>query len=115
MTPALKAGLIKGMAHITGGGITENLPRVLPEICTASVDRRSWTVPPLFRFLQTRGDVSDEEMYRSFNMGIGLVLVCAAGQAERVQHLLREAGQPATHMIGRIEPGERRVVYRDER
>src|SRR5262249_39795563 len=72
MRPLLSENLIKGMAHITGGGITENLPRTLPHACGARVDRSAWAVPPLFSLLQTRGAISTDEMFRTFNMGIGL-------------------------------------------
>ncbi len=75
--PLLDRGWIKGMAHITGGGLTENLPRVMPEGRSPRVDRQSWTVPPLFTWLQRGGRVSDDEMFRAFNMGVGMVLVCA--------------------------------------
>ena len=67
--PLLERGHVKGLAHITGGGITENLPRILPEGCAAEIDRRAWTVPPIFRFIQERGAVGRDEMYRTFNMG----------------------------------------------
>jgi phosphoribosylformylglycinamidine cyclo-ligase len=77
VTPLLAQGWIKGMAHITGGGITENLPRTLPEGRGFSLDRQSWTVPPLFRWLQAAGGIEDDEMFRAFNMGVGLVLVCS--------------------------------------
>ena len=76
--PALDRGWIKGMAHITGGGIVENLPRTLPPGRSFSLDRRSWTVPPIFRWLQRAGEIDEAEMMRTFNMGVGLILVCAA-------------------------------------
>src|SRR5690349_21912759 len=79
--PFLRESLIKGMAHITGGGITDNLPRVLPSGCEARVRLGSWAVPPLFRWLQEAGKVPVEDMLRTFNMGIGLILVVAAGDA----------------------------------
>jgi len=79
--PLLDRGWIKGMAHITGGGITENLPRTLPDGCTFSLDRGSWTVPPVFSWLQRAGGVDEDEMFRAFNMGVGLVLVCAPDHA----------------------------------
>src|SRR5437773_1298058 len=81
--PLLGAGLIKGMAHITGGGITENLPRTLPAGCAADVDRRSWSVPPIFAFLGTRGDIAEDEMLRAFNMGVGLIAVVEASSSDR--------------------------------
>jgi phosphoribosylformylglycinamidine cyclo-ligase len=79
--PLLGRGWIKGMAHITGGGITENLPRVLPDGCTFSLDRQSWTIPPLFAWLQRAGELDDAEMFRAFNMGVGLIMVCAPEHA----------------------------------
>ena len=76
IAPLLGDGVIKGMAHITGGGITENLPRVLPDGLGFSIDRNSWTVPPIFAWLQRAGGVADAEMFRAFNMGVGLIVVC---------------------------------------
>ncbi len=95
MAPLLPGGRIKGMAHITGGGITENLPRVLPEGLGFSLDRRSWTVPPLFTWLQDAGRVPDAEMFRAFNMGAGMVLVCSPADADGVIDDLRRAGESA--------------------
>jgi len=93
--PLLAAGAIKGMAHITGGGITENLPRTLPEGRTFSLDRRSWTIPPLFAWLQRAGAIADAEMFRAFNMGVGLILVCAEDRARHALASLTAAGERA--------------------
>jgi phosphoribosylformylglycinamidine cyclo-ligase len=82
--PLLAAGLVRGMAHITGGGVTENLPRTLPEGCGAVIDRSAWRVPAIFTVIQQRGRVHIDEMFRAFNMGIGLVLVCAAGSRDEI-------------------------------
>jgi phosphoribosylformylglycinamidine cyclo-ligase len=109
--PLLKAGLVKGMAHITGGGITENLPRVLPEGCAAVVDPRSWTPLPIFRVLQDRGSIATDEMFRAFNMGIGLILVCAPGDVDRALGLIRGAGETSPSIIGHIISGDRVVHY----
>jgi len=79
--PLLDRGWIKGMAHITGGGITENLPRVLPDGLGFSLDRQSWQVPPIFTWLQAAGQLDDAEMFRAFNMGVGLIMVCAPEHA----------------------------------
>ena len=106
--PLLGERVIKGMAHITGGGITENLPRVLPEGLQARVDPGAWSVPTLFTWLQEKGGVSDEDMRRSFNMGVGLILVCAPGDTDRLTHALAAEGPMR---IGRIEPGTAGVVY----
>src|SRR6185503_5862094 len=82
--PLLARDQVKGMAHITGGGITENLPRILPDGCAAEIDLRSWQVPPIFEVLQRRGGIATDEMFRAFNMGVGLVIACAARDAQRV-------------------------------
>ena len=109
--PALASGLVKGMAHITGGGLTENLPRILPEGTGVSIDRMAWVVPPIFRFLAEKGRVPEADMYRTFNMGIGLVLVCAAADAPVVLDQLRDAGEPNTRVIGRVVEGDGPVQY----
>lgn len=93
--PLLDGGRIKGMAHITGGGITENLPRVLPDGLGYSLDRDSWTVPPIFAWLQRAGRVPDAEMMRAFNMGVGMIVVCAAADADGVLAALRASGERA--------------------
>jgi phosphoribosylformylglycinamidine cyclo-ligase len=93
--PLLDRGVVKGMAHITGGGITENLPRTLPEGRSFELDRASWTVPPLFTWLQAAGRIADAEMFRAFNMGVGLILVCAPDQSDTALTLLRGSGESA--------------------
>jgi phosphoribosylformylglycinamidine cyclo-ligase len=93
---------IKGMAHITGGGITDNLPRVLPPGTEAVIRLGSWTVPPLFQWLERSGAVPREDMLRTFNMGVGLILAVAADDADEVIGALRAAGEPAARVIGRI-------------
>ena len=108
--PLLEAGLVKAMAHVTGGGITENLPRSLPASCDALVDRRSWAVPPLFTLVQQLGSIADAEMLRAFNMGVGLVLTCGATELGRVLELLHASGEPAFAM-GRVEAGRGIVRY----
>jgi len=100
--PLVTRDLVKGMAHVTGGGITENLPRVLPPGTSAQIDRGSWTVPPIFRFLQDRGAIPTDEMFRTFNMGIGLIVVCSAPRVEDVLATLHQTGEPAV-VIGRVE------------
>ena len=104
---------IKGVAHITGGGLTENLPRVLPEGCVAQLKRSAWPVPPLFALLARLGKVEADEMYRVFNMGIGLVLVVPAGQADTVIRRAGELGDRG-YVIGEIvagPAGEKHVAY----
>jgi phosphoribosylformylglycinamidine cyclo-ligase len=89
----LEEGLLSGLAHITGGGLTDNLPRILPAGCAARIERDAWEVPPLFRFLARSGRVGDDEMFRTFNMGIGMVAVCAPDRAEELVERLRAAGE----------------------
>jgi phosphoribosylformylglycinamidine cyclo-ligase len=108
--PLLERDLVKGLAHITGGGITENLPRTLPEGCAAEIDLRSWRVPRLFRVLQERGGIATDEMFRAFNMGVGLVVVCAAGDADRVIDLASRSGDEAFR-LGSVVAGDRTVRY----
>ena len=87
------------MAHITGGGFPDNLPRVLPDGVGVTLDRAAWTVPPIFRLIQQRGQVSDDEMYRVFNMGVGMVVIVAP---EDVDAAL--AAVPEAIVIGETEP-----------
>jgi phosphoribosylformylglycinamidine cyclo-ligase len=101
---------IKGLAHITGGGITDNLPRILPQGVAARIDRRSWPVPPVFSFLQRAGDVPLDDMYRTFNMGVGLIMACAPEAEQEVTETLRAAGE-ICWPIGEIVAGNRTVEY----
>lgn len=100
---------VLGMAHITGGGFQDNIPRMLPEGLDAVIDCNAWEVPPLFRFLQEQGSVETEEMYHVFNMGIGMVLAINPQDKEEACSLLAAHGTPAVD-IGRVESG-RRVVH----
>ena len=112
MRPLLDASLVKGMAHVTGGGITENLPRIFPEGCSAEIDRASWEVPPLFRFIAERGGIADAEMLRAFNMGIGLIVACAASDKDAVLAGLAESGEVGAAVVGRVVAGDGSVRYR---
>jgi phosphoribosylformylglycinamidine cyclo-ligase len=94
------AGMIHGLAHITGGGLIDNLPRVLPKTCDAVIETNSWRVPPIFDFLERRGKVDPTEMYQVFNMGIGMVAIVSAKDAKHA------AGQLKAKQIGRIERGK---------
>jgi phosphoribosylformylglycinamidine cyclo-ligase len=100
---------VHALAHITGGGLPENLPRVLPEGLMATVDRASWRRPAVFDWLQSEGGIADAELYRTFNCGLGMALVLPAAVAETAIALLAEHGEHAW-IAGRIEAGERRVV-----
>ncbi|HET9800947.1 MAG TPA: phosphoribosylformylglycinamidine cyclo-ligase [Chthoniobacterales bacterium] len=93
------AGMIKGLAHITGGGLIDNLPRVLPKNCDAIVDTKSWRVPQIFKTIQQNGNVDRREMFQVFNMGIGMVAIVAAREAKRAMSILR------AKKIGQIERG----------
>jgi phosphoribosylformylglycinamidine cyclo-ligase len=102
--------VVHGIAHITGGGLFENLERILPADVGVSIDRGSWEVPPLFTWLQQLGEVDDEEMFRVFNMGIGLVLVVSPYYAESIQQQLAKIGV-ANWSIGQAVPGAREVRW----
>jgi phosphoribosylformylglycinamidine cyclo-ligase len=95
---------VRAMAHITGGGLTGNLPRVLPPGCDAALDRRAWETPRIFTEIQRAGEVADEEMVRVFNLGIGMVVVVPPEDAFRAIDLLRSHGHQAAQ-IGQIVPG----------
>jgi len=94
-------GAVKALAHITGGGLTENVPRVLPEALAAEIDKGSFRLPPVFEWLQSEAKLSDEEMLRTFNCGIGMVVMVGSAEAETVAARLREAGERPWH-LGRI-------------
>jgi phosphoribosylformylglycinamidine cyclo-ligase len=104
LLPIVRSGRIAALAHITGGGLLENIPRVLPEGLHAHVQADSWPQPRLMAFLQAQGNIEPEEMARTFNCGIGMVAVVAAEQAETVASELAQAGE-TVFTIGRIEAG----------
>ncbi|HKD04131.1 MAG TPA: phosphoribosylformylglycinamidine cyclo-ligase [Terriglobales bacterium] len=112
--PAIKrlvdAECVSAMAHITGGGISENLPRVLPRGTAAVIEIGSWPVPPIFEHLQTLGKVPQDEMLRTFNMGIGMLLVVPSKKFKKAQTVLERAGEKAC-TVGRIVKGDRKVMY----
>ena len=92
---------VKGMAHITGGGITENVPRVLPSGLMAEINASSWEMPPLFKWLQEQGNIAPNEMYKTFNCGIGMVVIVAQGDVDQAQKILADKGE-AVYLIGKI-------------
>jgi phosphoribosylformylglycinamidine cyclo-ligase len=104
LEPLLERDKVRALAHITGGGFPGNIPRVLPEGLGAVVRRGSWQVPPLFRLIQKGGEVPDEEMVRTFNMGIGMVVLVAPGDLHDVEHSLERRGEPS-FVIGRVVAG----------
>src|SRR3954463_1542272 len=96
----LDTGVIKALAHITGGGLVENIPRVLPEGTAVQIERGSWPVPPVFKVMQELGNVAEAEMHRTFNMGVGMVVICSESDADTVRYHLDSPGQ--CHTIGRV-------------
>ncbi len=108
---AIKAGGVKGLAHITGGGLIENIPRVLPAGLGVELDAAHWTMPPVFGWLAREGKVASEEMARTFNCGIGMVVIVQAGKADAIIASFAAAGETATR-IGKVVTtgGERSIV-----
>lgn len=102
---AIRAGGVHAAAHITGGGLTENLPRVLPQGLGAIVDLNAWTLPPVFEWLASAGDIAEAEMLKTFNSGIGMVLAVDPARAEALAALLREAGETVVE-LGAVVSGE---------
>ncbi len=111
LLPLLKARRIKGLAHITGGGLLENIPRVLPEGAHAVVDADAWKQPRLMAFLQAQGGIEPEEMARTFNCGVGMAVIVAADEADTVTAALTAAGE-TVFAIGRIEAGAKGCTVR---
>jgi phosphoribosylformylglycinamidine cyclo-ligase len=105
LLPLIRAGLVHGLAHITGGGLLENIPRILPAGLHARIDADAWPQPRLMAFLQAQGNIEPEEMARTFNCGIGMAVVVGEGDAGAVIEALEAAGE-TVHRIGRIEQGE---------
>ncbi len=101
---------VKGMAHITGGGLIDNVPRILPENCCASIEIGSWKVPPIFSFIQKRGEIDDIEMFRVFNMGIGMVIVISPDWTDQAMGELQSTGE-TVYRIGKIIQGDRKVIF----
>lgn len=114
LLPLLQAGRIKALAHITGGGLTENLPRVLPQSTSARIDLGAWKLPPVFDWMQRTGSISEDDMLRTFNCGIGMILVVAADAAADVAAKLEAAGEK-TYRLGTLIPqAAERVTYTGE-
>ena len=106
--PLLEEFDVHAMAHLTGGGFYDNIPRILPSDCSVTIERRSWPIPPIFTLIQERGNVPEPEMYRTFNMGIGMVLIVPADQAPLLAHRLNAAGESA-YIIGDVHRGVHEV------
>ena len=103
---------ITGMAHITGGGFPDNLPRVLPKVVNAEIDRASWEVPTIFKYIENRGKVDHDEMYRVFNMGIGFVVIIPKNELVKATNILKAQHQPYS-VIGVIRKGKGLVTYKN--
>jgi len=101
-------GMIKGLAHITGGGLLENIPRILPEGINVEIARGSWPMLPIFSLMRGLGQVSEEEMYRTFNMGIGMIIICASSAASFIKAHIAARGT-ICYEVGRAVPGTREV------
>jgi phosphoribosylformylglycinamidine cyclo-ligase len=104
----LDSGLIKGLAHITGGGLTDNLPRILPEGCAVEIDKGSWPVLRIFELMRQIGNVSELEMFRTFNMGVGMVVVTAPQSRRAIESHLQQQGT-SVYEIGRVANGNKEV------
>ncbi len=107
----LQEGWVRAMAHITGGGLTDNLPRVLPAGTAAAIRRGAWEIPPLFRYLQQQGGVDEDEMFRVFNQGVGMVVIVAKEDRPALMDHLESLGEHP-FLIGEVVSGEREVIYR---
>ena len=105
----LDSGKIKGLAHITGGGLTDNIPRILPEGTAVEIDKGSWPILPIYELMRAIGNVSEAEMYRTFNMGVGMVIVCAPQDRETIKSELESRGD-CCYEIGQVVAGNREVA-----
>ncbi|MGH9907439.1 MAG: phosphoribosylformylglycinamidine cyclo-ligase, partial [Pyrinomonadaceae bacterium] len=106
----LDLGVVKGLAHITGGGLIDNIPRILPENTAVDIRRGSWPILPVFRLLQEIGHVPEAEMYRTFNMGVGMVIVCAQQDEDLIQSHINSVGRQC-YRIGRVISGQQQVSF----
>ena len=104
----LNSGVIKGLAHITGGGLLENIPRILPANVSVEIRRGTWNELPIFAVLQKLGNVADREMFRTFNMGVGMVIICAENDKEQIKFHLESQGETCNE-IGRVVEGKKEV------
>jgi phosphoribosylformylglycinamidine cyclo-ligase len=109
--PLLKKFDLHGLVHITGGGFYDNIPRVLPADCDALLDTSAWPLPPVFRKLQEWGSVAWKEMYRTFNMGIGMILIVSSEEAPLVRAALSEAGE-ICYELGSITSGTKQAILK---
>ena len=110
LKPLVDQKLIKGLAHITGGGLTENLPRILPTGCSAYIKLGTWPVLPIFKVLQDLGQIEEDEMLRTFNMGIGMVVVVTPSKLSKVLAYFKR-NKETVYNLGEIRQGSRKVIY----
>ncbi|MCX7918987.1 MAG: phosphoribosylformylglycinamidine cyclo-ligase [bacterium] len=108
-TKSRTSSIIKGMAHITGGGFYDNIPRILPKNVNVIIDKSAWEVPEIFRILQKLGNISDREMFWTFNMGIGLILIVSETNVDFIISELTKSGE-TPHLIGEVKQGNRKVI-----
>ncbi|MEW6686347.1 MAG: phosphoribosylformylglycinamidine cyclo-ligase [Candidatus Edwardsbacteria bacterium] len=106
--PLLQRDLLKGLAHITGGSFIDNIPRILPENCSAEIRLKNWIAPPIFKILEREGEIFTEEMFRTFNMGIGMVLIVNENNLTKVLSQIKRQGEKA-YLIGQVKRGKRTV------
>ncbi|HET6890881.1 MAG TPA: phosphoribosylformylglycinamidine cyclo-ligase [Pyrinomonadaceae bacterium] len=106
----LDTRLIKGLVHITGGGLTDNIPRILPAGTSVLIDQGSWPILPIFQLMPKLGDVSETEMYRTFNMGVGMVIICASSESTTVKSHLQSRNEQC-YEIGRVVTGAQQVIF----
>lgn len=102
---------VSGIAHITGGGLLENIPRILPEGVSVQINQKSWIKPPIFSLIQKEGKISDEEMYRTFNMGIGMVIIVPDGESEKILKELKLMNYDSS-IVGKVIKGEKQTIIR---
>jgi phosphoribosylformylglycinamidine cyclo-ligase len=108
LSPLLDTGKIKGLAHITGGGLTDNIPRVLPEGTSVLINRGTWPELGIFEVMKRIGNVDEAEMFRAFNMGIGMTIFCSRADAPEIASQIEASGS-AVHTIGKVVEGNRDV------
>ena len=109
--PLFSSFNIKGIAHITGGGITENVPRVLPDGFSAAIDLNAWEVPAIFDIIKRAGDIAEQEMFRTFNMGIGMVLIASKNETDSIIDGLKKSGEDVC-IIGEVAKSDKKVIYK---
>ncbi|MFW6309384.1 MAG: AIR synthase-related protein, partial [bacterium] len=110
--PLINKFNIKGISHITGGGLIENLPRIIPESLQAEIEVNNWPSLPIFDFVQKQGKVKDKEMFKTFNMGIGLVLIISPEEEKSIKQTLKQQGEEV-YTIGEVVTGKDEVVLKN--